>query len=309
MSRDESAPRTETAYRADRLRFAVGYLAKHAKGISLSDWDKISNDILDAAKLLDACHNPERNEDEDNNVCPRDDLRDRVYSHTVAEPGYRPGNGGTLAHASTRLAVVGDNRDSSREPDADGLIRATNLLNRCLSPRGGDLYIGHIGDTGAQDLIADIAAVFRSRDKFVKWIVAYDCAQYEKLLAEAQLTKTPSAGHDAGNLRGLADRLESFLRVLESARGAQNKAISVWADDVVIVASAVNALRLAEPNIHQPHALSQGWPAGCHSPNSCNRHQRCMYVNCKFENTDIREAIAAALPAPPSPDAKTGGAE
>ncbi len=50
----ESAPRTETAYKADRLRFAVGFLAKHAKGISLSDWDKISNDILDAAKLLDA---------------------------------------------------------------------------------------------------------------------------------------------------------------------------------------------------------------------------------------------------------------
>ena len=50
----ESAPRTETAYKADRLRFAVGYLAKHAKGVSLSDWDKISNDILDAAELLDA---------------------------------------------------------------------------------------------------------------------------------------------------------------------------------------------------------------------------------------------------------------
>lgn len=50
----ESAPRTETAYKADRLRFAVGYLAKHAKGVSLFDWDKISNDILDAAELLDA---------------------------------------------------------------------------------------------------------------------------------------------------------------------------------------------------------------------------------------------------------------
>ena len=53
--------------------------------------------------------------------------------------------------------------------------------------------------------------------------------------------------------------------------------------------------------------LSPAWPAGCHSPNSCDRHQRCMYVNCKFENTDIREAIATAqLTKTPSADHDAG---
>jgi hypothetical protein len=38
------------------------------------------------------------------------------------------------------------------------------------------------------------------------------------------------------------------------------------------------------------------WPAGCHSPNSCDRNSRCMYVGCKHDGSDIRaladEAIA-----------------
>ena len=39
------------------------------------------------------------------------------------------------------------------------------------------------------------------------------------------------------------------------------------------------------------------WPAGCHSPNSCARHRRCMYVRCRHENdanlkSDIDKAVA-----------------
>jgi hypothetical protein len=46
----------------------------------------------------------------------------------------------------------------------------------------------------------------------------------------------------------LADRLEKFQHVLESARQADNKTISVWSDDPRIVAEAVNALRSAARN-------------------------------------------------------------
>lgn len=28
------------------------------------------------------------------------------------------------------------------------------------------------------------------------------------------------------------------------------------------------------------------WPAGCHSPNSCHRNKRCMYVGCRHDGTD-----------------------
>jgi len=39
------------------------------------------------------------------------------------------------------------------------------------------------------------------------------------------------------------------------------------------------------------------WPVGCHSPNSCARHRRCMYVRCRHETdqdlkSDIDKAVA-----------------
>lgn len=37
------------------------------------------------------------------------------------------------------------------------------------------------------------------------------------------------------------------------------------------------------------------WPSGCHSPGSCTRHKQCMYVNCRYEGTDIKDAILSAL--------------
>lgn len=33
------------------------------------------------------------------------------------------------------------------------------------------------------------------------------------------------------------------------------------------------------------------WPNGCHSPNSCDRNGRCMYINCEHERKDIKEVI------------------
>jgi len=38
------------------------------------------------------------------------------------------------------------------------------------------------------------------------------------------------------------------------------------------------------------------WPLGCHSPNSCSRNGRCMYVGCRHDGKDIAvlaQAIAA----------------
>ncbi len=58
MNNPPSPTPTERAYKAARLRFAVGYLAKHAKGLNFTDWNKISNDILDAANLLDRIPDP-----------------------------------------------------------------------------------------------------------------------------------------------------------------------------------------------------------------------------------------------------------
>lgn len=33
------------------------------------------------------------------------------------------------------------------------------------------------------------------------------------------------------------------------------------------------------------------WPASCHSPNSCARNERCMYVRCQHERENIKDAI------------------
>lgn len=47
------------------------------------------------------------------------------------------------------------------------------------------------------------------------------------------------------DMLALADRLEQFARVLESARTHDNKAISVWSGDAPLVFEAAQALRLA----------------------------------------------------------------
>lgn len=46
-----------------------------------------------------------------------------------------------------------------------------------------------------------------------------------------------------------------------------------------------------------PAPLADRWPLGCHSPNSCSRNGRCMYVGCKHDGKDI-SAIASAFTRP-----------
>lgn len=37
------------------------------------------------------------------------------------------------------------------------------------------------------------------------------------------------------------------------------------------------------------------WPAGCHSPSSCSRNGRCMYVGCEHDGRDIKALAASAV--------------
>jgi hypothetical protein len=37
------------------------------------------------------------------------------------------------------------------------------------------------------------------------------------------------------------------------------------------------------------------WPVGCHSPNSCHRNGRCMYVGCKYDGEDIAALASLAI--------------
>lgn len=46
------------------------------------------------------------------------------------------------------------------------------------------------------------------------------------------------------------------------------------------------------------------WPAGCHSPNSCDRNSRCMYVGCKHDGQNIRNLADAAKAAEPEREGK-----
>lgn len=76
----------------------------------------------------------------------------------------------------------------------------------------------------------------------------------------AQLTKTPSADHDDGNLR---DKLDIAISALEFARDGYER-IDIKHIDyrVGVYTTACDALdTIALPSIpnHQPHAVSQGW--------------------------------------------------
>lgn len=39
------------------------------------------------------------------------------------------------------------------------------------------------------------------------------------------------------------------------------------------------------------------WPSGCHDPDSCARHRRCMYIQCEHKGRDISAQIDAATSA------------
>jgi hypothetical protein len=47
--------------------------------------------------------------------------------------------------------------------------------------------------------------------------------------------------------------------------------------------------------VPSPPAEINAWPVGCHSPNSCHRNGRCMYVGCKHDGKDIATLAALAL--------------
>jgi hypothetical protein len=36
------------------------------------------------------------------------------------------------------------------------------------------------------------------------------------------------------------------------------------------------------------------WPSGCHDPESCARHGRCMYLKCRYEVIDIKDMVLEA---------------
>ena len=42
----------------------------------------------------------------------------------------------------------------------------------------------------------------------------------------------------------------------------------------------------------EQEAKRSAWPRHCRSPSSCTRHGACMYMNCRHEGRDIRQAIA-----------------
>lgn len=42
-------------------------------------------------------------------------------------------------------------------------------------------------------------------------------------------------------------------------------------------------------------AAALKWPNGCHDPDSCSRHKRCMYVQCRNLNRDIKDEIGEAV--------------
>lgn len=47
--------------------------------------------------------------------------------------------------------------------------------------------------------------------------------------------------------------------------------------------------------VPSPPAEINAWPVGCHSPNSCHRNGRCMYVGCKHDGKDIATLAALAI--------------
>lgn len=53
----------------------------------------------------------------------------------------------------------------------------------------------------------------------------------------------------------------------------------------------------AQTSTHQsgaPGDIADRWPIGCHSPASCSRNGKCMYIKCRHDGKDIK-ALASAF--------------
>jgi hypothetical protein len=108
----------------------------------------------------------------------------------------------------------------------------------------------------------------------------------------------PSAGSDP--LKGLDERLDRLFltaddgnRFVLSTESAKNIVgiVREW----LRTRAEPQGARLTGATDLTP--LADRWPLGCHSPNSCSRNSRCMYVGCKHDGKDIG-ALASAVTRP-----------
>lgn len=126
------------------------------------------------------------------------------------------------------------------------------------------------------------------------------------------------------------DTIETCARVVERWSLPTIQTTSMWLIDQAGIAADIRALALPSTRCLCPNGLEHGnclfpdcvsscpgrlahsstdrdaaaeemadrWPLGCHSPNSCSRNGRCMYVGCKHDGKDIRALATAFTPTP-----------
>lgn len=245
------------------------------------EWPSDGSTRQDAAlRLLTDVLSPRPSSDPEGGA--RGEYSSLQEANIARQKEWDPDNRITLAYRGNELAgEVGE---------ACNVIK--KLERERLGINGSRDTVEHLLEELADSVICSYLVAMHVGGDLEAAIVAKFNATSEKMNLKTRLRLTKSDGSACGNYSQASQRHNSDLQPGPSDQ--LTKTPSADRDDG-------NLRGLSAPN-HQPHAVSQGWPVGCRNPASCDRHQACMYANCKFENVDIRYAIAIAnLPAPPSP--------
>lgn len=96
-------------------------------------------------------------------------------------------------------------------------------------------------------------------------------ASYDRAVMSAHVKHT----RDGEGAAYMVAEIDAFLE-LESAREAAGRAYS-----------DARYAELAAEEVGLEQAKELIWPAGCHSPSSCSRNKRCMYMGCHYEGKEI----------------------
>jgi hypothetical protein len=147
--------------------------------------------------------------------------------------------------------------------------------------------------------------------------------EYQALYAAPQPASVAQAGTDTyrETVRQVAAAREERLKRLSTAllriQSLDEKNVPKYAQQIASEALALSSTPRKAPascthcidetdcsnvdicsalsTVPSPPAEINAWPVGCHSPNSCHRNGRCMYVGCKHDGKDIATLAALAI--------------
>lgn len=104
-------------------------------------------------------------------------------------------------------------------------------------------------------------------------------------------------GDVSGSVAQGVQEIDAWMRADGSAATVNPMTAGMWKAQGHTIEPLYRHPASQVPSTHQSEApgdIADRWPIGCHSPASCSRNGKCMYIKCRHDGKDIK-ALASAF--------------